>query len=268
MPPTWEERVQLYITHLISRGVQSRTIKSYLSGIKDTLSEDGYEWKNQKFLLNALTRACKLQNDRVKNRFPIQIGLLNLILTEVSNIFNNDVKQQPYLEKLYQCIFSLAYYGLLRISEIAGIHAVRAGDLHVARNKEKIMIVLYTSKTHGRGSEPQEIKITKLAKFSGQLEQRHSPFEISAKYGELRGEYDNETDRFFTFRNNEPITPSHVRKVLRKCLRNLGLNPKFYNTHSFRIGRATDLMKFKVPISRIKILGRWKSNTVFNYIKS
>ena len=39
-------------------------------------------------------------------------------------------------------------------------HAILARDVHVAGNKDKILIMLYTSKTHDVSVSPQEIKIT------------------------------------------------------------------------------------------------------------
>ena len=64
------------------------------------------------------------------------------------------------------------------------------------------------------------------------------------------------------------MQPKHVRWTLKRLLRRLKLNDKLYNTHSFRIGRATDLKKTGTPVDDIKMLGRWRSNAVFKYIKS
>ena len=47
----------------------------------------------------------------------------------------------------------------------------------------------------------------------------------------------------------------------------LGLEDKLYGMHSFRIGRTSDLVKLKYSIDEIKLMGRWKSNVVFKYIR-
>ena len=68
---------------------------------------------------------------------------------------------QEYLGKLYTAIFSSAYYGLLRIGEIAkGSHPILAKDVQIGLNKKKILFILRTSKTHWKDSKPQLIKIT------------------------------------------------------------------------------------------------------------
>ena len=47
----------------------------------------------------------------------------------------------------------------------------------------------------------------------------------------------------------------------------LGLDDKLYGMHSLRIGRTTDLIKFNYSIEEIKIMGHWRSNVVFKYIR-
>ena len=88
-------------------------------------------------------RSCKLENDRLKVRLPIQKGLLEMLLFELHRVYND----QPYLEILYKGIFCLAYYGMLRVGEgWGGQHTLKACNVHVGDNKDKIMLVLYTSK--------------------------------------------------------------------------------------------------------------------------
>ena len=43
-PKFWEDRATLFIGYLIDKGMQSATVKSYVSAIKKTLVMDGYEW--------------------------------------------------------------------------------------------------------------------------------------------------------------------------------------------------------------------------------
>ena len=53
----------------------------------------------------------------------------------------------------------------------------------------------------------------------------------------------------------------------KKSIKKLNLDCRLYNTHSFRIGRCSDLLKMGVPIEKIKLMGRWKSNAVFKYVR-
>ena len=131
-PEFWEDRVALFAAYLVEQGRQSATIKSYVSAIKNVLKTDGYEWDDSKVLLNCLTKACKLENDKVKTRLPIQVGLLDILLFEIDRIYHN----QEFLAIMYKAMFALSYYGLFRVGELAsGDHPVKAKDVHVARNK-------------------------------------------------------------------------------------------------------------------------------------
>ena len=96
---------------------------------------------------------------RMHIRLPIQCSLLEMILFEVKRIFGS--KGQVYLEALYLALFAIFYYGMMRISEVVySDHVIKAKDVHSALNKDKLLLLLYSSKTHSKGSRPQRIKIT------------------------------------------------------------------------------------------------------------
>ena len=78
--------------------------------------------------------------------------------------------------------------------------------------------------------------------------------------------YDKKCEPFFVFRDGTPVSPINVRSTLRKVLRMIGLEAELYNTHSFHIGQATDLIKMGFSIEQVKLVGRWKSNAVYKYI--
>ena len=242
-------------------------LKSYVSAIKKVLQTDGYSWCEDKFLLNALTNACKIQNDKVQTRLPIRINLLEVMLCEIERIYSTT---QPYLEILYKAIFVLAYYGMLRISELTSSpHAARAKNVHVGSNKNKIMIVLYSSKTHGKNKYPQLVKIDALDDYITNLGRQGAfcPFEIVRNYSNTRGGYYTDDEQFFIFSDHSPVKPTHVRNLMKTIFNRLNLKGSLYGTHSFRIGRASDLLKQKEPIDNIKQLGRWKSNAVYRYLR-
>ena len=157
-PPSWEERAALFLAFKIEvDGLKSTSVKSYLSAIKKLLIDDGYDWNNSKILLGSLTKACRLVNDRVHTRLPIQCSLLEMILFEIQRKFTND--GQMYLKSLYMALFTLSYYGLMRVGEVMlSDHVVKVANVHCATNKDKILVILYTSKTHNRGMRPQKIK--------------------------------------------------------------------------------------------------------------
>ena len=121
IPRSWVQRTAVFCAYLIERGTQSSTIKSYISAIKAILLNIDYEWKEGVILLNSLVHACRLQNDRLCCRLPIQRNLFEQVLFELDRVFDT----QLYLNKMYKACFCLAYYGMMRVGELMdGPHAL------------------------------------------------------------------------------------------------------------------------------------------------
>ena len=130
-----------------------------MSAIKAMLIDDNYDWNDDKVVLSALTRACKMKNDHLMARLPIHKNLLEILLFELEWMFAN----QPLLETLFKAFFLISYYGMFRVGELAmGTHPVRAKNVHIAKNKSKILFILYTSKTHHKSMRLQKVKISSL----------------------------------------------------------------------------------------------------------
>ena len=135
------------MAHLIDHWTQSSSVKSYVSAIKKMVSLVDYEWDNNKIMLSSLTKACRLINDQISIRLRIFCSMLELILFEVGRLFN--LTNQPYLNCHYETLFAVGYYRLMRVGEVTfSEHAVKAWDVHLATNKNKILLVLYSSKAH------------------------------------------------------------------------------------------------------------------------
>ena len=264
---SWEQKTILYGSYLVDQGVQSQTIKSYFSAIKHILRTDGYQWNDKLAMLDVITKSCRIINDQVKIRLPIRVNLLEQILFEVERYFD----QQPYLESMYKAIFSIAYYGMMRIGEIAKSseagHYTRAKDVHVARNKNKVLIRLHTSKTHGKESKSQEIKIKQVPVMD--VNKRFfCPFTMMRHFVAYRGAfYVDDNEPFFIFADRSPISPDRVRNTLRLLLQNLNLDQQLYDTQSLCSGRCVDMYKMGYSLEVLKRAGRWKSNAIYNYLK-
>ena len=68
--------------------------------------------------------------------------------------------------------------------------------------------------------------------------------------------------------NHEKVTRYQVCKVLKSALSFLGYNENEYNTHSFRIGAATNAAEMGKSDEQIMIMGRWNSKTSYKrYIR-
>ena len=103
----------------------------------------------------------------------------------------NLISPQPYCFKLFSAMFAAAYYGLLRIGEVAkGPHVVLAKNVQIGVNKPKLLFIHETSKTHTRGDKPQMAKIEKLGKKTAQAacksqkkqSEKYCPFKLLQDY--------------------------------------------------------------------------------------
>ena len=277
-PESWEERLTLFVGYLVETNKKATTIRSYISAIKAVLMDDGICLNEDRYLLNSLTRACRFKNNSVRTRLPIRKPLLTLMIRSLPRIFDSD---QPYLVCMYRALMITAYYGLFRVGELCFTkqteHAVKAKDVHVGRNKRKMMFILRTSKTHWSDKKPQVIKINGLdydvtgKKITGKQSKNCGdlcPFNLIQKYLEVRGKRKSETEQFFIFKDYSPVTAVHYRCILRRILTSLDLDASLNGTHGTRTGFALDLLETGSDVRVIMKLGRWQSNAVFNYLNN
>ena len=250
-PDNWTDRLPLFVGYLIDKNRRSSTIKSYVSAIKAVLREDGKEIKEDKFLLASLVRACKFHNDLATVCFPIHKQLLDILLKGIDKLFlSTGNNNQPYLAIKYKAMFASAYYGLFRIGEIAtGTHPILAKDVHIGQNKQKILIVLWMSKTHGKDSFPQSVKITamKIDNFRSKWDQSNHktnnlfcPYALLKRYLRVQSKYISDQEPFFVFRDRTPVSTGNVTLILKHTLRECGFDARKYSMHGMRTGCVGD----------------------------
>ena len=276
-PDNWEDHIILFSGYLIDNDRKLSTVKSYISAIKTVLKADDVEINENRYLINSLTRVCSFQNDRICMRLPIRKNLLFLLMDKIPDVFRG---AQPYLITLYRAVFIAAYLGLFRVSEITeSQHVLRAVDVKIADNKKKIKFILQTLKTHWKNTKPQVIKIMsdnnsgvnrrRQARTKKKMHVKiYCPFKQLQNYINIRGRIKNDNEQCFIFQDGSPVTPNHYRSVLKKTIKLCGLHPTNYGCHSTRAGRAIDLVEvMKLDVPRVKVLGCWKSNIIYQYLK-
>lgn len=95
-PPSWEDRLALFIAYLIGRRQPEQTIRTYTSVIKSVLREDGIVIDDKSYLLASLLKACKyMKRDEIHIRLPIQRGLMRMLVDKVKDYYLG--RGQPYL---------------------------------------------------------------------------------------------------------------------------------------------------------------------------
>ena len=150
---------------------------------------------------------------------------------------------------------------------------LKAVDVHRATNKAKLLFILHSSKTHGKHCRPQTITITRIPHSNSERTSSiptitpMCPYITICEYIRNRLPYVDAVEQFFILNDRSPVTPDHVRRVLKTILSLTNINSKLYCCHCFRAGHAGDLLKMGISVETIKRLGRWKSNIVFTYLR-
>ena len=276
-PDNWEDRIILFVSYLVNNEYKSTTVRSYVSAVKAVLKNDGVEINENRYLLGALTKACRIKNDQMRTRLPIRKKLLEVLLTATDNYFME--KGQPYLAILYKALFSTAYYGLFRVGELTqSKHVLTVKDVHIGENKKKLCFVLRSSKTHNKGMKPQIVKISSRAvkKKEGKRSNltksgessRYCPYQLLRDYLKAQRTFKRKHENFFVFSDRTPLKPDNMWKILHKLLKKENFEYQLYNCHLLRSGRAIDMVEcYGCSMETLKKIGRWKLNIVFTYLK-
>ena len=90
-------------------------------------------------------------------------------------------------------------------------------------------------------------------------------FEAILPFLAVRGDRDG---FLFQFKDGRPLTESHFVTEVRELLQQVGVDPKKFAGHSFRIGAATTASRQGISEATIKMLGRWESAAYLLYIKT
>ena len=269
-PVDCETRIVLFVAHLVTDNKKSTTIRSYLSAIKAILADHLNIRLNQdQYLINSLTRACKLKNDSYRVRLPVQKDLLQIMLKKIQQHFL--AEGQIYLMHLYMAMISTAYYGLFRVSEIThSEHTIKAADVSIGINKCKLMFILRSTKTLYKSSKPQVVKISATSKTdesSTGKEKYFCPYQLLNNYRQHRSKLSDREEEFFVFKDKSVVTAEHFRYIFKIILKLAGFDERLYGTHSLCAGRSIDLLEMGFSVETIKKMGRWKSNAVYAYLR-
>ena len=99
-------------------------------------------------------------------------------------------------------------------------HVVKAKDVYSALNKDKLLIMLYSSKTHSVEMRPQKIKVTSnFTEKSGFYARNFCPFVLVNEYIEARGDFLNAQEQFFIFKDKTPVSADNARAILKPVWR-------------------------------------------------
>lgn len=261
LPAKWEDKMVMFAAHLGNMGEYSQTVSSYMSAIRYKLRKDGVEIPDKNFEIASIIRTCKLKNDQVRYRCGLTKNMTEELIAATKKLLLD--KGQTYLFYLYRAIFLTAYYGMFRIGELGDSpHALKVADVKESRNKAKFLLILRSSKTHGKGDHPHTVNIPQVVdiNFSENL---FDPYVALADFQARRPQACN----FFVFADGSPVKVEQIRAMFKRVLKLANFDPEIFDFHSYRVGRATELLANSVPFEIVKKWGNWKSDSIWKYFK-
>ena len=161
---------------------------------------------------------------------------------------------------MFTTVFTTAFFGLFRVSEVSTVlpvgrrrqHTVRVNDVMIYPDKSTI--ILRSSKT---GQKPY---LVELMQRSDNL----CPVQAMVNYLALRP---RSTGPLFVHIDGKPLMDDRFRTVIQKIFQHYRLPLDLYTGHGFHIGGPMFLFDQGLTNEEIKKHGRWSSNTFIQYLR-
>ena len=252
--PASSQLINTFIAHLGNRKLQHSTIKGYLAAISFFHKCLGCKPPNINPQAKQILKGVAASTSKKKQSKPIDENLLAKIL------FNIKITHPPFQAILYQAVLSLQFHACLRIGELVQSknphHILKYKQVKIKKSK---ICLRFKSYKHSKNNKS---KIMVAANDNKLI----CPVKLVKQYSAIRPQT-GKNDHFFVSDSSQKLSRIQLSNVLKASLENIGINPKPYNTHSLRSGRATQLYNKQCPELLLKNYGRWKSNAYQTYIK-
>lgn len=250
-----------FIGHLYARQYSPSTITSHTSAISYIHKLASCPDPTSSFIVRKLLKGCNNLSSRSDTRLPITKDIL-IKLIGALKFFVSD----PYHQVLLKAIFLLAFNAFLRLGEIL----VRDPDSK-CKVLQKSDVLIYYDK-----GCPSSANIT-LRHYKNM--KNNQPITISISSQDISDlcpvlalhiyihRFCPKIGPFFQFQDGSPVKHNFVAGKLSQILKFLGMDPKLYLGHSFRIGATTHFVNLGYSEAYIRKVGRWNSNAVQKYIR-
>ena len=253
--PICEDTLVLYTTYL-SRRMGYKAIRGYFSALRHHCII-----RNIAFNLLGMDRLYLLfrgirRSQGSSHSRPLRLPITTYHLIQIHNYLQSP-RFSSYSRRLYWSAATLAFFGLLRVSEYTSptttsfnsqITLLRS-DILLVDNVLRIFIKCSKTDPFRQGCRLTIGRTNDL--FCPVMAMTYFLQSRSHFYGPL-----------FRFEDGTFLTRQRVATLLFNACNNIRIN-----THSFRIGGATALSVAGYSDSQIQIIGRWNSNCFVRYLR-
>ena len=246
--------LSLYIAYLVSDNYAPSTVTSYISAISYVHKIRGIADPTNAFIILKVLHSYRSSKPRVDCRLPITKAILHHIVEAL-----NFTTLSIYKRKLFTAMFLLAFHAFLRIGEMA-FAPLRA--FHILQYSQvtcycSALQVNFKTYKHSNG---RSFCLTIPRKDPSAF----CPVSALQAYLSLRG---NRPGPLFAYPPATPVTRSEFGTELKRALVFKQYAADKFQSHSFRVGAATECHLQGLSDSQIRTLGRWKSEAFKRYIR-
>lgn len=246
-----------FVVHLHNKKVKAKSIRSMVSAIAFNYEARYLPPPTKSFAVKKLLLAYTKSDSPPVVRNPILQSVLLKVIRAIPTLV-----EDRYEAIMLISVFTLMYAALLRISEVAytpkSNHNLRRKDVLIAEHSRQKVVNI----------NMKSCKFSKGRIYPMQISTNFSCPEISpVKAYEVYSAIRPKAAFAFVGQDGRPLTPTYVRKSLRFILTSIKHKSLEFNTHSFRIGRATDMYVEGYSDLQISKAGRWNSKAFLKYIK-
>lgn len=251
------ENIIDFIAWLSIKGYASSSVKSYISAISFRCKMANTCDVTDNFIVKKLLTGLSRLDIRKDVRMPITHETLTKIILALPAIcFSN------FEAILFGAIFTIAFYGFLRVGELVPQnnsilgHALLKHNISYLPHLNVIEIFLPHSKNDQDG-----LGITLCIPATSNVT---CPVKAFLAYSAIRPNFPG---LFFRHLSGSNVSRYQFLAVLKKALSSAGVNSSLYKSHSFRIGAATSAALAGLSGDEVSFCGRWKSNSYKKYIR-
>ena len=253
--------IATFVAHLTSCKFAPSTIISNVSAVSFVHKISGWSDPANTFLIKKLLTGAKNLCNSVDGRLPITAEILHKLIKAIPLVI-----ESLYIQIALKTMFTLAFFGLLRIAEIATKNftknarslVVQLSDVQlVKKNGGKVLAITLLNFKHNKSRRPVTLELQKQARDI-------CPVTLMGQYLKVRT---HKKGPLFVFPDGGPISQLFFGKQLAKVLNASGYSPNKYKGHSFRIGGATAAASSGCSELKIQAMGRWKSGAFRRYIR-
>lgn len=247
-----------FISFLSVEGWAPSSINCHISALAFFHKINSWLDPTNHFLITKLKEGCKRLNRRVDGRLPITPSILSRLIRVLPALCQSDFEIH-----LFKASFLVSFFGFLRLSEFTA--KTKLGDNSRVLSYEDVTVLNSQSlKIRIRFSKTDQVGHSTSLIINACSDPILCPVKAVSEFLIFRPNCPGPLFRHF---NGEPLTSSQFSVKLKQGIRLLGLCPKYYSSHSFRIGAATTAATAGMSDSGIKSLGRWRSNSFQLYIR-